>query len=229
MGAEPQPDPAVPPLTMTPSPQRPQSPRGDSGPAEPSLDRGAELMVAWQGGDEQAFHELVDVYSGQVFALLTRFLGRSHAGREDLVQEVFLRVVEARARYTPSARFSTWLYTIVWRICINKTQRSAGRRPVSLDAAEEQGGSGLELPDGVELDPVEGVARADVIRAVRAAIAELPDNQRIAMVLARYHELSFAEIAEVVGSSEKAIKSMIHRARETLRARLQPLFEQNSL
>ena len=83
-------------------------------------------MLAWQGGDEQAFHELVDVYSGQVYALLTRFLGRGHPGREDLVQEVFLRVVKARARYTATARFSTWLYTIVWRICINETEQVGG-------------------------------------------------------------------------------------------------------
>ncbi|MGD2018200.1 MAG: RNA polymerase sigma factor, partial [Planctomycetota bacterium] len=180
-------------------------------------DHGAELMLAWQAGNEQAFHELVDAYSGHVYALLTRFLGRRHPGREDLVQEVFLRVVKARRRYVATARFSTWLYTIVWRICINETERRAGRPDLSLDAgpAGELGeeGAGLSLPDEVELDPVDGVARADLVREVRAAIAALPDAQRIAVVLARYHELSYAEIAEVVGSSEKAIKSTIHRAR----------------
>ena len=100
---------------------------------------------------------------------------------------------------------------------------------MSLDAPVLEDGAGLMLPDEVEMDPLEGVARADVIRTVRAAIAELPDAQRIAIVLARYHSLSFAEIAEVVGSSEKAIKSMIHRARETLRARLQPLFKREAI
>ena len=199
-------------------------------PESPSrVDRGAELMGAWQRGDEQAFHELVEAYSGRVYALLTRFLGRAHPGREDLVQEVFLRVVKARARYTPSAQFSTWLYTIVWRICINETERDARRSVVSLDAPVLEDGAGLMLPDEVEMDPLEGVARADVIRTVRAAIAELPDAQRIAIVLARYHSLSFAEIAEVVGSSEKAIKSMIPRARETLRERLQPLFKREAI
>ena len=76
---------------------------------------------------------------------------------------------------------------------------------------------------------MDGVARADLVREVRAAIAALPDAQRIAVVLARYHELSYSEIAEVVGSSEKAIKSTIHRARVSLRARLQPLFEKEAL
>jgi RNA polymerase sigma-70 factor (ECF subfamily) len=204
-----------------------QRPDGEGAP-EKRPDRGAELMVAWQQGDEQAFHELVDAYSGQVFALLTRFLGRRHPRREDLVQETFLRLVRARDRYTPSARFSTWLYTIVWRLCINETERSRSRRELSIDGAGEDG-QFVELPESVELDPFDGVARADVIKEVRAAIAALPDNQRIAMVLARYHSLSFAEIADVVGSSDKAIKSLIHRARETLRARLQPLFEREAI
>lgn len=199
-------------------------------PTSASPDAGAELMLAWQAGEERAFHELVEAYSGQVYALLTRFLGRHHPGREDLVQEVFLRVVRARERYTPSARFSTWLYTIVWRLCINETERSAARPTLSLDAGpagENEGG--LDLPDGVELDPVDGVARADLIRAVRSAVAGLPDGQRIALVLARYHGLSYAEIADVVGSSEKAVKSTIHRARVALRERLQPLFDREAL
>lgn len=220
---------------MTRSEERsgPRDAAGDRAADAPRGDHGAELMLAWQAGNEQAFHELVDAYSGHVYALLTRFLGRRHPGREDLVQEVFLRVVKARRRYVATARFSTWLYTIVWRICINETERRAGRPDLSLDAgpAGELGdeGAGLSLPDEVELDPVDGVARADLVREVRAAIAALPDAQRIAVVLARYHELSYAEIAEVVGSSEKAIKSTIHRARVSLRARLQPLFEKEAL
>ncbi len=212
---------------MTPSKDPARRPQSAAASDVPS-DRGAELMVAWQRGDEQAFHELVETYSGQVYALLTRFLGRRHPRREDLVQETFLRLVRAKDRYTVSARFSTWLYTIVWRLCINETERSRSRQELSLDGAGEDG-PGFELPESLELDPFVGVARADVIREVRAAIAALPDNQRIAMVLARYHSLSFAEIADVVGSTDKAIKSLIHRARETLRARLQPLFEREAI
>lgn len=183
-------------------------------------------MLRWQRGDEDAFREIVDLYSGRVFALLTRFLGRRHPGREDMVQNVFLRVVGARDRYEPTARFSTWLYSIVWRMCVNETERRAGRQPLSFEAmATGEGGESFD-PEAEDAElPEDGLERADVVRAVREAIAELPETQRIAVVLARYHDMPYAEIADVVGSSEKAIKSLIHRARATLRERLQPLFE----
>ena len=125
------------------------SPRADgpgSAPEPRPDDRGATLMLAWQGGDEAAFDALVEAYSGQVYALLTRFLGRRHPRREDLVQETFLRLVRAKDRYTVSARFSTWLYTIVWRLCINETERSRSRQELSLDGAGEDG-PGFELPE----------------------------------------------------------------------------------
>jgi RNA polymerase sigma-70 factor (ECF subfamily) len=186
-------------------------------PARP--DPGAELMSAWQAGDEGAFERLVEAYSGQVFALLTRFLGR-HPGREDLVQEVFLRVVRARDRYVPSARFTTWLYRIAFNIAVNETQRG-GRATASLDRARDEEGA-REVTDLRVPDPSQGLEQKDVVDAVRAAIAALPEAQRMALVLAKYDELPYLEIAEVLGSTEKAIKSLIHRARETLRARLAP-------
>ncbi len=198
------------------------APGGDG--AAPA-DRGSELMLLWQGGDEGAFREIVDLYSGQVFALLTRFLGRWHTGREDMVQDVFLRVVRARDRYEPTARFSTWLYSITWRMCINETERRAGRQPLSLDTLNNDGSDSFDPEDDQQRSPEDGLERADVVAAVRGAIAELPEAQRIAVVLARYHDMPYVEIAEIVGSSEKAVKSLIHRARETLRERLQPLFE----
>jgi RNA polymerase sigma-70 factor (ECF subfamily) len=182
-------------------------------------DPGARWMLAYQAGDEQAFDRLVEAYSGQVFALLTRFLG-PRARREDLVQEVFLRVIRARERYQPTARFSTWLYRIAFNLSVNRTERA---RPVrSLDAHPVATAQALR----VELPPEEDLERDDVVQAVRAAIAALPETQRAAMILARYEELSFAEIAVVLGSSEKAIKSLVHRARENLRAELAPFLTQ---
>lgn len=189
-------------------------------------DPGARLMVAWTGGDESAFDGLVEAYSGQVYALLTRFLGR-HSSREDLVQEVFLRVIRARDRYEPRARFTTWLYRIVYNLCVNETQRSSGRDHVSIErnpAGPGQPDVGPpEIFDERAVGPSESMERADLVRQVRAAIADLPESQRMALVLAKYHEMPYTEIAGVLGSSEKAIKSLIHRARETLRATLAPL------
>ena len=185
-------------------------------------------MVAWQAGDEEAFDRLVEGYSGRVYALLTRFLGR-HPGREDLVQETFLRVVRARERYAPSARFTTWLYSIVYHLAVNETQRSAGRTPVSIDrppAGDGRDAGSLELVDDDAADPSDGLAREDVVQAVRTAIAALPENQRMARVLAKYEELPYLEIGSILGSSEKAVKSLIHRARETLRTRLASFLEE---
>ena len=183
-------------------------------------DPGVETMLAYQAGDDSAFERLVHGYSGQVYALLTRFLGPV-AAREDLVQEVFLRVIRARDRYQPSARFSTWLYRIVFNLCVNEKDRLARRLEVSLEGtvtAEVPGA--VPFADEDAPDPSSGLEREDAVVAVRRAIGRLPEAQRMALLLAKYEELSYAEIARVMDSSEKAIKSLVHRARENLRAAL---------
>jgi RNA polymerase sigma-70 factor (ECF subfamily) len=181
-------------------------------------DPGTRDMLAWQAGEEAAFDRLVAAYSERLFALFTRFLGPVPE-REDMVQETFLRVLRARQAYQPTARFSTWLYRIAFNLSVNRTQRT--RSAASLDAIP----AGPAAVD-VELPPESDLERDDVVQAVRAAIARLPENQRAAMILARYEELSFAEIAQVLGSSEKAVKSLVHRARENLRAELAPFLPQ---
>lgn len=182
-------------------------------------------MLAYQAGDERAFDRLVESYSGQLYALFTRFLGQAPE-REDLVQEVFLRVIRARERYEPTARFSTWLYRIAFNIAVNKTQRKDDES--SLDEpADSAGVSALrEVWDQRTEEPSVVLERDDVVSAVRAAIAALPEAQRMALILAKYNELPYAEIAVVLRSSEKAIKSMVHRARENLRVRLAPFLQQ---
>jgi RNA polymerase sigma-70 factor (ECF subfamily) len=173
-------------------------------------------MLAYQAGSEEAFDRLVRACSGTVFGLLTRFLGPV-PDREDLVQEVFLRVVRARARYRPEARFTTWLFRITFNLAVNRTQRA--RPESSLD--DHDGDGARPEPAGGE-PPSAGLERADVTRAVREAIAALPEQQRIALLLAKYEELPYAEIAQVLETSEQAVKSLVHRARATLRARLAP-------
>lgn len=194
-------------------------------------DPGVQWMLAWQAGDEGAFDALVERYSSIVFALLTRFLGR-RPGREDLVQEVFLRVVRARDRYQPTARFSTYLYRIVFNLAVNETQRLSGSGQVSLDqpfGGDDDAGTLGDLQQGDAPEPSSELERDDVVQAVRAAIARLPEKQRMALILAKYHDTPYAEIAEVLGSSEKAIKSLIHRARESLREWLAPFLRQGEV
>lgn len=183
-------------------------------------------MLAWQAGDERAFDRIVEVYSPQVYALLTRFLG-PRPSREDLVQEAFLRVVRARTRYEPTARFTTWLFRIVYNLAVNETQRNSPRELRSIGSADrhEEGGEAdflAEIGDAEAEKPSEALEREDLVRAVRAAIARLPETQRMALILAKYEERPYAEIAEILGSSEKAVKSLVHRARETLRELLAP-------
>lgn len=194
-------------------------------------DQGVQWMLAYQAGDDAAFDALVERYSSQAYALLTRFLGR-RPGREDLVQEVFLRIIKARERYQPTARFSTYLYRIVFNMAVNETQRVAGSRQLSLDqpigSTDGQVVFG-DLQAGDSPEPSTELEREDVVHAVRAAIARLPENQRMALILAKYHDTPYAEIAVVLDSSEKAIKSLVHRARESLREWLAPFLRQGDL
>ena len=206
--------------------QRPEQGQGDraEGPEE---DLGAGLMLRWQAGDEGAFSELVEAYSGRVYSLLTRFLGPV-AQREDLVQDVFLRVLRAKDRYTPTARFSTWVYRITFNLATNHRERAGLRRHLSLDQSVGEDSTAFAelVPDESTPSPEEALNQGDVVAAVRAAIERLPETQRMALILARYDELPYAEIAVVLDSSEKAIKSLVHRARENLRVLLAPLLEE---
>lgn len=185
------------------------------------LDPGVGWMLRYQRGDERAFDQLVESYSPRVYALLTRFLGPSES-REDLVQEVFLRVIRARGEYRPEARFSTWLYRIAFNLCVNENQR---RRP-STPLGEREGEFHEGRVDPHAPAPGAALEREDLVSCVRAAIAALPPRQRMALVLAKYEELPYEEVGRVLGTSEKAIKSMIHRAREALRARLSSFLEE---
>jgi len=183
-----------------------------------AADPGVAWMLRYQGGDEDAFDRLVADYSPRVFALLTRFLGPAQ-NREDLVQEVFLRVIRARAGYRPEARFSTWLYRIVFNLCVNEGERRRPGRSLDEEPGDLRADERAPAP-GAELE------RADLVLSVRTAIAALPARQRMALVLAKYEDLPYEEVARVLGTSEKAIKSMIHRARESLRVSLSGFLEE---
>ncbi|MHC4261952.1 MAG: RNA polymerase sigma factor [Planctomycetota bacterium] len=215
-------------MSDRPRPTRPTAAPPEGAPRE-EADLGAAWMAAWNDGDETAFEALVEAYSGRVFALLTRFLGPVPE-REDLTQEVFLRVVRARDRYEPTARFSTWLYRIVFNLSANQREKARLRRTQSLDTGFERDGD-----ERTTIDPVDEQAetpdailgRDDRRDAVRAAIDALPEKQRMALILAKYDELPYVEIGEVLEMSEKAVKSLIHRAREGLRRTLAPLIEED--
>ena len=205
---------------------RPARPAGEPSSVRDGDDQGAAWMLAWADGDEAAFERLVHAYSDRVHGLLTRFLGPVPE-REDLTQEVFLRLVRAREAYRPTARFSTWLYRIVFNLAANERDKLRLRRTASLDAGGEDSPGGAPEPsDESGPTPYEAIARASERDTVQAAVESLPERQRMALVLAKFEGLPYAEIGEVLGLSEQGVKSLIHRARESLRQTLAPLIEE---
>jgi RNA polymerase sigma-70 factor (ECF subfamily) len=191
-------------------------------------DPGRALMLRVKQGDHEAFERLVERFQDVVLNLVFKFSGTRREA-EDLAQDVFLRIYRSRETYEPHARFTTWLYKIVFNLCVNRAAREKLRRTESLESWDEAGpggASGRAHPS--ERTPLEQLQRSELALVVRNAVAKLPENQRMALVLFKYEELSQREIAEVMGSTEKAIKSLLSRARESLRASLEPFLERGT-
>lgn len=195
----------------------------DSSPIiSPEEDPGVIMMLAFQQGDESAFEELVLAYQGAAFAMLRRILG-PHAMIEDLAQEAFLRVWRARERYKPAGKFTTFLYRITYNLALNRMRDDKRKTLYSMP----KNADGVEMPqhDLNAAGPDEDVDRGDWAVIVRRCLSELPENQRVALVFQHYDGLELHEIAEIIGSSPKAVKSLLHRARANLRTLLTPYRE----
>ncbi|HKM89327.1 MAG TPA: sigma-70 family RNA polymerase sigma factor [Candidatus Acidoferrales bacterium] len=184
-----------------------------------------QLMLAVKQGDEASFELLLQRYRRPLCHFLNRMV-RDAAHAEDLAQEVFLRVYRARREYEPSAKFTTWLFRIATNLALNSLRDGRHRQAeVSLDApAEGQDGSEmtLDVPDGAPVVEQQLVER-DRVAVVRRAIFALPEKQRAAVLLHKYQELDYDEIARILGCSVSALKSLLFRAYETLRVELAPL------
>ncbi len=190
---------------------------------DPILDPDAELMLRVKTGDPSAFEALVVKYQTPLINLIGRYLG-AYDEAEDLAQEVFVRVHRAAPRYQPTAKFSTWLYTIARRLCANHARGRALRRWFSLsrDAADTEDDSPVEslaIADPAD-DPSVAAEKRQLRRVVAHALAALPDTLRFAVILRRYEELSYEEIAAILGCSVTAAKLRVHRAKAILAARL---------
>src|SRR5687768_13009138 len=194
---------------------------------EPDPD--AALMLRVKTGDVAAFEELVEKYKQPVVNLLARTLGDAGEA-EDLAQNVFVQVYKSAGRYQATARFSTWLFTIARNLCLNEIRRRA-RHPVS-PLEESPGWASEDNPprqfEDVKTDSASAVLLQDeLVRKIEEALAGLPENQRTALLLFR-EEVSYEEIAGVLHCSLSATKSLIHRARETLKSRLKPYLKTGS-
>jgi RNA polymerase sigma-70 factor (ECF subfamily) len=191
-----------------------------------------QLMLDVKAGDEQSFALLLQRYRSPLINFLYRMVrNREHA--EDLAQEVFLRVYRARADYVPSAKFTTWMFRIATNLALNAVRDTKYQRmEISIDApatvdSEEGDERPLDVPD--KRPDVEQRLVADVrSKMIRHAIEKLPEKQRAAVLLHKYQELDYAEIAKILECSESALKSLLFRAYEALRVELAPLVAQRS-
>lgn len=187
-----------------------------------ALDPDVQQMLAFQKGDEQAFAALVERFQGIVIATIYRYVG-DRPEAEDLAQDVFIRVYNARKNYTPQAKFSTWLFRIVTNMCLNEI-RDRGRHKILSLAPDEVL---RQHPDrGPSDGPAHALAQAELHAQIRAAIDALPESQRLAIVYDKYQDLSYEEIAERMELTTMAVKSLLSRARENLRKRLEPIVRQ---
>ena len=190
-------------------------------PAEHDPD--AALMLRVKQGDGGAFAELVEKYKQPVINVTARML-RDPTEAEDLAQNVFIQVYKSAHRYRVAAKFSTWLFTIARNLCLNEIRRRARHPADSMDATHpDQEDQPLhQFEDKRTFSPPETLLQGELEAKIEAALAELPENQRTAIVLCRQDELSYEDIAEVLGCSLSATKSLIHRGRETLKQKLKP-------
>jgi RNA polymerase sigma-70 factor (ECF subfamily) len=180
-------------------------------------------MLRVKRGDDVAFAELVDKYKQPVMNLAYRIL-RDATEAEDLSQNVFLQVYKSAHRYQVSARFSTWLFTIARNLCLNEIRRRSRHPADSLDATypETDDQPVRQYEDQKTFLPTEMLLHGELEQKIELAMGELPEIQRTAILLCRRDEMSYEEIAEVVGCSLSATKSLIHRGRETLKQKLKP-------
>ncbi|RPI58040.1 MAG: sigma-70 family RNA polymerase sigma factor [Planctomycetaceae bacterium] len=185
-------------------------------PSWAAQDPDVQLMLRFQAGDEKAFDELVERNTGKIHALVFRFLGDpSHV--EDVAQEVFLRVYRTAARYTPTAKFSTWLYRIAANLSFNVLRSRGKSHMVSLDAGgDDDDGYHRDVPDDSHPSPSENLSRQELRQKIADAVNQLPENQQIAIVLNKYENKSYEEIAAVLGCTSMAVKSLLSRARSNL-------------
>lgn len=184
-------------------------------------DPDVRIMLRVRDDDPGAFEELVGRYQTRLLGVMTHLIGRAEEA-EDLTQDVFLRLYKARKGYRPRAKFSTWLFTIANNVALNHL-RSKGRNPtVGLDAGGSSGAlrsDRVPARDGTASAQMRQVELADV---VRDALEGLGEDQRLAVLLNKFEEMSYADIAVVMGRTEPAIKSLLARARTNLREKLEP-------
>jgi RNA polymerase sigma-70 factor (ECF subfamily) len=187
-------------------------------------DPDARLMLQVRDDVPAAFEVLVERYQHRLLCILLHVVGDAEAA-EDLTQDVFLRVYRSRKSYTPRAKFSTWLFTIAHNLAMNHLRGRGRNRAVPLQLPQSTESSSTRPahnPASAEPTASAQMRSVELAEVVRAALDELGEDQKMAVLLNKFEDLGYAEIAEVMGRSEAAIKSLLARARYNLKERLEP-------
>jgi RNA polymerase sigma-70 factor (ECF subfamily) len=187
-----------------------------------STETDVDLMQRVRAGDTNAFRELVERHQRAVINVIHRGIGDAWEA-EDLAQRVFVQVYRSAPRYKPSAKFTTWLFTIVRNTVLNEYRRRSRHAADSLEAMAQPSrpdSVGIQITDPQAADPGEAMAQRELQDRILEAIERLPEQQRVAVILCRYEGLPYEEIAQVLKCSVSAVKSLLHRARQTLKEEL---------
>jgi RNA polymerase sigma-70 factor, ECF subfamily len=192
-------------------------------------DPDVRLMLRVRGDDAKAFQEIVDKYQHRLIGVLTHIVGSADEA-EDLAQEVFMRVYRARGEYHPQAKFSTWMFTIANNVALNALRRRKRKPAYQLEPMLSQSGSMNTRPEetlavAVSTEPDRRMRHQELAQVVQLALGQLNERQRLAVVLNKFEDMSYEEIASVIGISTKAVKSLLSRARMQLRDLLKQYVE----
>lgn len=183
--------------------------------AETTIDH--ELMVKIGNGDHAALRSLVERHQHSLIGTISKMLG-NETDSEDIAQQVFIRVWKHAKRYKPDNKFTTYLYTIARNLVYNESRRRSRKRTTSSDQLEED--HHLQFPADANQEPDNNLLESELTKAIDEAIQKLPENQRMAVVLRRYENVPYEEIAEILNTSVPSVKSLLFRARTTLREHL---------
>lgn len=185
-------------------------------------------MVAFQQGNGEAFDQILDKYHRPIVNFIYKIVNNS-AEAEELAQEVFLRIYRARHTYEPRARFAAWIYRIATNLSLKEANRKRRMRFWhSGDSSNEDSHAEEEIFRDPMPDAEKALITTEMGREVRRAIRSLPRNEKVALVLRRYEDLSYREIAEIMHCTEAAVKTYIHRGKLHVREQILPYLQKGS-
>jgi len=190
--------------------------------ADPASDPDVQLMLRVRAGDGEAFRELFEKHSRAIVNFAYQFVG-SRQRAEEIAQDVFLQIYRAAGRYEPNAKFTTWLYRIATNACLNEVRRPEHRhprRPLEHEPDDERKRAEIAYADPAAVPGDSALAGRQLEAKIQAVLAELPANQRAALLMSRTEGMSYAEVAGALETTESAVKSLVFRATATMRKEL---------